>query len=117
MKLLTIVSSMNPELGGVAEAIRTCTSVWLDNNITTDIVTTDDSHHSFVTKNNIISLGQRPNCWGYSKKLEVWLLKNLHLYDVVIVHGLWLYNNFILNKIVNSLHREDCSYDPTLKKK
>jgi glycosyltransferase involved in cell wall biosynthesis len=39
-------------------------------------------------------LGPSKRPWSYSRKLAPWLSENLARFDVIIIHGLWLYQSF-----------------------
>ncbi|MDP0490557.1 MAG: glycosyltransferase, partial [Verrucomicrobiota bacterium JB023] len=54
----------------------------------------------------ITALGPSQKFWSYSKKLEPWLRENLRNFDVVILHGLWLYPSFALLKALQKLTRK-----------
>ncbi len=105
MKLLSIISSMNPSMGGIAQGIRNNTPYWGQNGIISSIVTTDDPNEAFVKQDNIIALGPCSKRWGYSPKLGEWLQEHLSSYDVVVVHGLWLYNNYSVYKAIKALKK------------
>ena len=96
MKILRVIASMNPSSGGPCQGIRNITPVLKSMGIATEVVSLDDSQESFLGKDNfkIIALGPGRTPYRYAKNLYDWLLKNLYSYDVVIIHGVWLYNSF-----------------------
>ncbi|MGY2134545.1 glycosyltransferase [Hymenobacter sp. HD11105] len=63
----------------------------------------DDPSAPFVGKDNFIvhALGPGKGPWHYSPKLVPWLLDNLGRFDVVIVHGIWLYPSYATPKALN----------------
>ncbi len=98
MKVLYVVSSMDPKLGGVAQALRNYLPYWHKSGVLCNVVTVDNPNAKFVKQDNIIALGSSDNVWAYSKNLYKWFLQNIGTYDVVIVNGLWLYNNYALHR-------------------
>lgn len=103
MKLLTVLSSMDPKAGGISQGIRNNSPFWEAEGFSDTIVTLDDSNASFVQNNNVIALGPGSNIWGYSEKFKNWIFDNISNYDAIVVHGLWLYNNYILFKAIKAL--------------
>lgn len=103
MKLLCVVSSMNPSMGGIAQGIRNNLPYWLQSGLKVTILTMDAPDAQFVKQDNIVAVGGGSNAWGYSKPLKEWLNQHLSNYDVVVVHGLWLYNNYALYQVLKQL--------------
>ncbi|RZM22988.1 MAG: glycosyl transferase family 1, partial [Pedobacter sp.] len=110
MKLLRIIPSINPKVGGPPEGIRNITPHLLRNGIYTTILTSDDLNSDFGDKDlDIINLGGRISMWGYAPKLSQWLQLNLGKYDVVICHGLWLYHSFATRLAIMRLRKKGIS--------
>lgn len=108
---------MNPLSGGTCQSIRTSIPELEKFGVSNDVVSLDDPASSFVGKDNfnIIPLGPGKGPWCYSTKLKSWLVKNLTLYDVVIVHGLWLYNGYATYKAIELLKRSSFDSISTIK--
>ncbi|WP_439697140.1 glycosyltransferase [Mucilaginibacter sp. AW1-7] len=103
MKVLHVISSMNPETGGVCEAVRICAGGLQKLGIQNEVVSVDED---IFNKTDIFlqhALGPAANAWHYSKLLLPWLSANITRFDVVIVHGLWLYHGFAVYKAFNAL--------------
>lgn len=106
MKILTVVTSMNPRAGGVVQAVKSFSTIYADNDIKETIITTDVPNEDFVKANtNIIALGRFENVWGYSPNLKQWLIDNIANYDIVILHGLWLYSNYAVWKALEKVKK------------
>lgn len=105
MKILHVISSMNPETGGVCEAVRLLAEGLTETGFYNEIVSVDDKiyHPGSGVKQH--ALGPKKSPWYYSKQLLPWLLQNLTRFDVVIVHGLWLYHGYAVNKALKQLDR------------
>ncbi|GAA4816983.1 glycosyltransferase [Litoribaculum gwangyangense] len=99
-KILHVVSSMDPVLGGVCKAVRIIATSLIQQGIVNEVVCLDHPNDDFVTKETfkLYALGKHNNPWGYHPKLLPWLQDHIHNYDYVIVHGLWLYNSFAVYK-------------------
>lgn len=106
MKLLSVVSSMDPTNGGIAQGIRNNVPHWEEHGIASSIVTSDSLHHAFVKQDKIIALGPGKTGWGYSKNLKEWMYEHIGSYTVIVVHGLWLYNNYVLYKAMEQLKKD-----------
>lgn len=99
-KILHVVSSMDPVLGGVCKAVRTITTSLIANGIDNEVVSLDDPNASFISNDSftLYALGKADNAWAYNPNLLPWLKNNLHKYDYVVIHGLWLYSSYAVNK-------------------
>lgn len=96
---------MNPETGGVCEAVRLLAEGLTDAGFYNEIASVD---HKVYHSDSIVTqhaLGPKRGPWYYSKQLMPWLLKNLTRFDVVVVHGLWLYHGYAVNKALKQLDR------------
>ncbi len=105
MKLLRIIPSMNPASGGPCQGIRNIIPALKKLGIQNEVVCLDPPDAEFVGKDSftIHCLGPTKTPWQYSNQLYPWLLKNLQRFDIVILHGLWLYHGFALRKAIKKL--------------
>lgn len=95
MRILRVISSVNPRGGGPIEGIRQITPVLEEMGHETTLVSLDDASMPFVRDFPLPChlLGEpNPRGYYYSSKLVPWLLANAHSHDAVIVHGLWQYS-------------------------
>lgn len=113
IKLLRVISSMNPKTGGPPNGIKYITPFLDELNIETTIVCLDDINDEFIKKSslNIIALNENKTPWQYNSKLYNWLLNNLINYDTVIVHGIWLYHTYAVSEAVNTLRKTNELFD------
>ena len=108
MKLLHITSSLNPKMGGVAQAVKTLVSELKEQSVSSEIVTLDTPDDDYLDGEEItcyplgpgIALGQ------YSARLLPWLKANMQRFDVCIIHGLWSYHTFAAHKAINYLKKQ-----------
>ncbi|MFY7732793.1 MAG: glycosyltransferase [Bacteroidia bacterium] len=107
IKLLRVISSMDPKTGGPPNGIKYITPFLDELNIETTIVCLDNINDEFIKKTslNIVALNENKTTWQYNSRLYNWLLNNLINYDAVIVHGIWLYHTYAVSKAVNTLRK------------
>lgn len=100
MKILHVVSSVDPSQGGVAESIVRRGERLVQMGHEVEVASLDDPCSDIV--NNYIlplyALGPGITQWCYSKKLLPWLLDNAKKYDIVVIDGIWQYNGYAVYK-------------------
>jgi glycosyltransferase involved in cell wall biosynthesis len=94
---------MNPETGGVCEAVRVCANGLEDLGVHNEVISVDEELFNKTDKFIQHTLGPAKNAWYYSKNLLPWLTNNITRFDAVIVHGLWLYHGYAVYKTLSSL--------------
>jgi glycosyltransferase involved in cell wall biosynthesis len=92
MRILHVISTIDPEAGGPPEVVRLLIENGPDGS-SAEVVTLDDPAAAFVREAGfpVHALGQVESTYSYSAKLGPWLKKNCTNYDGVVVHGLWQY--------------------------
>ncbi|MCB4799006.1 glycosyltransferase [Neotamlana laminarinivorans] len=102
MKILRVITSMKPQTGGPCQGIRNAIPEQLKMGVQNEVVCLDnpDEDYGIIDEFIIYKLGRPTNAWFYSKTLDFWLLDNLKRFDVVIIHGLWLYPSYGTIKII-----------------
>lgn len=108
MRLLHVISSMNPKDGGVCKAVQDIiigmqkTDPLLKN----EVVCMDNPNDLFLKNYNfkIHSLGKGKTSWSYNVKLYYWLKKWHNQYDFIIVHGLWQYQSYLFQKLKSEIN-------------
>jgi glycosyltransferase involved in cell wall biosynthesis len=96
---------MDPASGGPAQGIRNNIPFWEQQGIVPSILSFDKADASFLEQNKVIGIGPVKNPWAYVSKGMDWLLHHLCDYDVVLIHGLWLYNGYAVTKAIQQLKR------------
>lgn len=91
MRILHIVSSIDPRTGGPAEAIRSVSVALRQRDHELEVVSLDPPDAAYVTDFVIdaAGVGPVPAKYGYTPKLAEWIGANKHRFDVAIIHGLW----------------------------
>lgn len=105
MKILHVISSLDPKKGGVSQALRTMISSLSQPGLINEAVCVDDSSVEFILndKFTIYALGPAKTSWQYSPKISAWLKQNLTNYKVIIVHGLWQFPSYSTYKVWSKL--------------
>lgn len=102
--ILHIVSSIDPNQGGVAESILQRGLYLNSKGHTVEVLTLDnpESEHLKSYPLKYIAIGPSYSAWRYSKKLIPWIKENSIKYDAIIVDGLWQYSSFAIPKALNN---------------
>ena len=106
MKVLRIVTTMDPTLGGVVEAINQASIGLTSLGHEVSVLSFDDPDDSWVKdqgKYNNIGLGKSYTSYAFNPSYIKWLLNNAKNYDFVILDGLWQFHIFggYLLKLLN----------------
>lgn len=112
MKILHIIGDMDPQNGGVCQAVRTIAKgLYQTLGIVSEVASVDDPDSSFLKDESLTihALGPEKKPWSYSPHLYPWLIQNLPRFDVVIIHGLWLYQSYGVRKALLSLGKSKVS--------
>ncbi|MBD8389763.1 glycosyltransferase [Dysgonomonas sp. BGC7] len=107
MKILRVISSMDPKGGGPCQGIRNSISEFKRRGIDNDVLCFDSSDVEYLGTDDftIYTIGPSTGPYAYCPDLKRWLLDNILKYDVVIIHGLWLYHSYGTYKVWNNLKK------------
>ncbi|MBN8879477.1 MAG: glycosyltransferase [Sphingobacteriales bacterium] len=96
MSVLHIISSIDPQKGGVAQAVRTMIKELGKMGHIHEVVTIDDPALKFDSGDDFIvhKVGPGRTPWLYSLALRRWLDEHAKRFDTMIVHGLWQYHTY-----------------------
>jgi glycosyltransferase involved in cell wall biosynthesis len=96
MKLLHILSSVNPDGGGPTEGVRQRGLRLTEMGHSVEVVSLDDPAEAWVREFplNVHALGPPRGRYRYTDKLVGWLTAHAREYDAVVINGLWQYNSF-----------------------
>lgn len=100
MKILRVIASMNPEHGGPGQGIRNSIPEMKKHGVENEVVCFDAADAGYLGKDDFIihAIGEARSPWAYNKALVPWLIENFERFDVVIIHGLWLYHGYATYK-------------------
>lgn len=108
MKLLHVISGMDPTLGGVSQAVRTIIKGLAATGVHNEVASLDAPDAPWNQADPFVTHGLGPGRgpWQYSSQFIPWMLKNLARFDAVILHGLWLYPGYALRQALHRLPRQ-----------
>ena len=111
MRILNIISSVNPTGGGPIEGLKQNSEVLSKRGINVDVASLDDPGAPWVKDypTKLYALGpSRASLAGgnysYAPQFIPWLRAHVQNYDAVIVHGLWQYHGFATWRVLRN-HR------------
>lgn len=101
MRVLHVISSTNPQLGGPIEGVRQIHSQYTELGITLEIACCDAPGMPWLSAKGlpkIYALG--PTRWGYAytPRLQPWLRANFNRYDAIVVNGIWQYHSLAVRQ-------------------
>ena len=106
MKILRVIGGLNPESGGPVEGL-----------IQQGMAMTNHGHevHTLcldapgspvderLRSSAVYQLGPSYLGYGFAPRLEPWLRKHGANYDVIIIHGMWMYHGYCVAKVARLL--------------
>jgi glycosyltransferase involved in cell wall biosynthesis len=96
MRLLHVISSVDPAAGGVIESVKQLGHAHMASGNIVEIASLDDPDAACV-KNcplPVHALGPSRSGYCYSKRFVPWLREKRNSYDAVIVNGIWQFHSF-----------------------
>jgi glycosyltransferase involved in cell wall biosynthesis len=101
MRLLHIISSMNPRGGGPCQSVRNLTPCTISRGHSVEVICLDDPASEYLSGENLSlhAVGRGRTGWSYHPALRPWLEKNLRRFDAVILNGLWQYPGYLLSRL------------------
>ncbi|MDH6308291.1 glycosyltransferase involved in cell wall biosynthesis [Dysgonomonas sp. PFB1-18] len=101
MKVLRVICSMDPKSGGPCQGIRNSIPALQEKGVENEVLCFDAPDADYLGSDNfpIYTIGPAKGPYAYCPKLKKWLLDNMLRYDVVMIHGLWLYHSYGTYKI------------------
>jgi glycosyltransferase involved in cell wall biosynthesis len=96
VKILHVIASLDPRLGGPMEGVRQIARASLAWGQQTTVVTLDAPGAPFLEGNPFTAIALGPGLlgYGYSPKVAPWIRAHAHEFDAVIVNGIWQYSSF-----------------------
>jgi glycosyltransferase involved in cell wall biosynthesis len=111
LKILHIISSANPKIGGPIQGIRNYEKALIELGIQRDLVCFDSPEAikgwEFPSTLNVIGLGTAKTGWQYNKTFVPWLEANTKNYDRIIMNGMWSYHTYATIKVIDTLKNEN----------
>jgi glycosyltransferase involved in cell wall biosynthesis len=96
VKLLHVLSSVDPNGGGPTEGVRQRGVRLQEWGHSVEVVTLDDPHAAHVADYplTVHAMGPPRGSYRYSDRLVPWLQSHARSYDAVVVNGIWQYHSF-----------------------
>ena len=97
LRLLRVISSVNPLGGGPIEGIIQSIGPMRDLGVEVEVACCDSPDAPWLNEDGILNihpLGPASSGYSYTNKLSPWLLDNCHRFDAVIVSGIWQYHAY-----------------------
>jgi len=97
LKILRVISSVNPHGGGPIEGIKQAQLPLAQMGIEIEIACCDAPDAAWLQDyklSTVHALGPAKNSYGFAPRFLNWLKKNAQHYDLVIVHGIWQFHSF-----------------------
>ena len=93
LRLLHLITSLNPAGGGVAEGLRNLTACAVEMGINQTVVSVDAPDAPWLDLGHVRAIGLGPARFGYAHapRLLPWLRAQAGGFDAAVVHGLWQY--------------------------
>jgi glycosyltransferase involved in cell wall biosynthesis len=94
LKILHVVTSVDPQMGGIAESIRSRGVKLMEMGHGVEVVSLDEPKAAFVADYPLPlhALGPGLTRWAWKPELVRWLNRNVVRFDAVVVDGLWQYH-------------------------
>lgn len=110
IKILHIISSANPKIGGPIQGIRNYEKALYDLGVQRDLVCFENPDSvqgwDFPATLNVIGLGESKTGLQYNNALVPWLTANAANYDCIILNGMWSYHTYATIKVINSFKKQ-----------
>ncbi len=109
MKILHVITSMDPKTGGPSQGLRNLSSFNLQLGLDVEVVCLDEVNQEYGVDDEIRihKLGKGKTSFQYSTKLLKWLLSNIERFDFVSAHGIWQYHNYAVYKAIKILKKNN----------
>ncbi|MEO6569760.1 MAG: glycosyltransferase [Opitutaceae bacterium] len=100
MKILQVISSLNPAYGGVSACLDALTPELVKLGHASEVVCLDDPKEPFLKTfpGKVHAIGPARFSYQYSSQLVPWLRRTAARFDVVVVHGLWQFHSFAVRR-------------------
>jgi glycosyltransferase involved in cell wall biosynthesis len=109
LRILHVISSVDPAHGGPIEGVKQLGTVNKTAGHVVEVASLDHSNEPFVREFPLplYTFGRSYLHYRYNPRLVPWLRSNRARYDAVVVNGIWQYNSFA---VWRALHGTDTPY-------
>lgn len=112
MKILRVISSMDPTAGGPCQGIRNSIPALTDLGVHNEVVCLDTPNAAYLGRDRfkIHAIGPAKGPWAHADTLIPWLKENAIDFDAVIVHGLWQFTSYAVYKALKTTKEKQIPY-------
>lgn len=106
MKILQVIPTLNPEAGGPVEGLiqQGIEMSRFGHKVQTLCLDSPGSEtDNRIASEVVYQIGPSYSSYGFAIRLEPWLREHALSFDVIIIHGLWMYYGFCAAKVCRSL--------------
>ena len=105
MKLLSVISTLNPSYGGPVESLRQFEACVGKFGHEHHILTLDSPDCAWVKEcaGKVSAVGPSFGMYGFNASVNSWLLANAGKYDAIIVRGIWQYHGFAVRRVAMAM--------------
>lgn len=114
MKILSVISSMDPVKGGLSQGVRNLVPALAALGVQSEVLSFDAPGADFLGQDDfpIHAIGPAKGPYAYCAGLRPWLEENVSRFDAVIAQGLWLHNNAGTWRVMRQLRRAQSAGGP-----
>src|SRR5581483_7733209 len=96
MRILHSIRSVNPEGGGVIEAVKQISRIHQENGHDVEVLSLDSPDDGWVGEFplKVNAVGPVFGKFGFTRRLVPWLRAQAGRYDAIVVDGIWQYNSY-----------------------
>jgi glycosyltransferase involved in cell wall biosynthesis len=106
MKLLQVISTMDPKTGGPSQGIRNLNPLLTISGIEVEVLCLDDPFSDYKDSGLFHTIGKGKTSYQFHLGLKKWIIKNASQFDFIIVHGIWQFHNYAVYKALKVLKRQ-----------
>ncbi|WP_018609043.1 glycosyltransferase [Uliginosibacterium gangwonense] len=94
MRILHIISSMNPKAGGPVEGVMQMAHIHAISGVHVEVVCSDGMDETFLNKLPLKAntLGNGLGIYSFNNKMVGWIKENACRFDAIVVNGIWQYH-------------------------
>jgi glycosyltransferase involved in cell wall biosynthesis len=106
LKILQVIGGLNPESGGPVEGLIQQGTVMVAEGHDVQTLCLDAPGSPLdarLSSSAVYQLGPSYLGYGYAPRLEPWLREHGAKFDVIIIHGMWMYHGYCVAKVARQL--------------
>lgn len=110
--ILRVIATMDPKAGGPGQGIRNSIPEMEKLGVINEVLCFDSGEEDYCGTDifTIHYLGPSRTPYQYVSGLSSWLFENFKRFDVVIIHGLWIYNSWGTYRVWEKYKKTKKSY-------